>query len=140
MAKQALFAGLVADEHGAAVDVASVGGESFYVVDDEGFMRHIESERVDRQVLQALAEFVRGHEELISGEAMKALGQEDIFTKAAIESSLRNLDKHFELVIQQGLPDEARAWMGMLGFQVRIDVHGEVLEVSQPSGPEGPPE
>src|SRR3970040_1347453 len=81
MAKQALFAGLVADERGDPVGVAHVGGESFYVVDDAGFKRHVESEGVDRQVLGALAEFVRGHEELISAEAMKALGQEDIFTK-----------------------------------------------------------
>lgn len=136
MAKQALFAGLVADEHGAPVDVAYIGGESFYVVDDDGFKRHIESERVDRQVLGTLAEFVRGHEELISDEAMKALGQEDIFTKAAIERALMNLDTQLDQVLQQGLPDEARAWMGMLGFQVRIDLHGNVLEVIQPSGPE----
>src|SRR3989337_3803342 len=85
MARQALFAGLVADERGDPVGVAHVGGESFYVVDDAGFMRHVESERVDRQGLGALAEFVRGHEELISAETMKALGQEDISPKAAIE-------------------------------------------------------
>jgi hypothetical protein len=140
MARQALFAGLVADERGDPVEVAYVGGESFYVVDDAGFKRHIESERVDRQVLEALAEFVRGHEDLISAEAMKALGQQDIFTKAAIEASLKNLDKQFAQVLERGLPEEARAWMGMLGFQVRIDMHGNVLEVRQPSGPEEPPE
>jgi hypothetical protein len=140
MAQQALFAGLVADERGDPVQVAIVGGQSFYVVDDAGFKRHIESEGVDRQVLQALAEFMRGHEELISTEAMKALGQEDIFTKAAIETLLKNPDRQFDEVLQRGLPEEARAWMGMLGFQVRIDLHGNVLEIQQPSGPEEPPE
>jgi hypothetical protein len=140
MARQALFAGLVADEAGGRVEVATIGGESFYVVDDAGFKRHVESERVDRQVLEALAEFVRDHEELISAETMKALGQEDIFTKAAIERSLKNLDQQFNEVLQRGLPEEARAWMGLLGFQIRIDVHGNVLEVQQPGGPQEPPE
>jgi len=140
MARQALFAGLVADERGDPVGVAHVGGESFYVVDDAGFKRHVESEGVDRQVLEALAEFVRGHEDLISAETMKALGQEDIFTKAAIETSLKNLDQQFAQVLERGLPEEARAWMGMLGFQIRIDIHGNVLEVRQPTGPEEPPE
>ncbi len=77
---------------------------------------------------------------MISAETMKALGQEDIFTKAAIETSLKNLDQQFAQVLERGLPEEARAWMGMLGFQIRIDIHGHVLEVRQPTGPEEPPE
>ncbi len=139
MARQALFAGLVTDVLGESVDVAYIGGESFYVVDDQGFKRHIESERVDRQVLDRMAEFIQGHEDLISEQAMKTIGQEDIFTKAAIESSLRNLDQHFDELIERGLPEEARTWMGMLGFQVRIDVHGNVTQVLQPGSPTDEP-
>ena len=135
MARQALFAGLVTDDYGEPVDVAYIGGESFYVVDDQGFKRHIESERVDRQVLDRMGEFIEGHEDIISEQAMKTLGQEDIFTKAAIESSLRNLDQQFDELIERGLPEEARTWMGMLGFQVRIDVHGSVTQVLQPGSP-----
>ena len=136
MAKHALFAGLVADPLGEPVEVASVGGEAFYVLDDDGFKRHIESEGVDRQVLAKFAEFIRGNEDLISEGTMKALGQQDIFTKAIIDSSLKNLDRQFDRLIESGLPEEVRAWMGMLGFQVRIDAHGEVIEVRQPMGPQ----
>lgn len=136
MAKHALFAGLVADPLGEPVEVATVGGEAFYVLDDDGFKRHIESEGVDRQVLAKFAEFIRGNEDLVSEGTMKAIGQEDIFTKAIIDNSLKNLEQQFERLIETGLPDEVRAWMGMLGFQVLIDAHGEVIEVRQPTSPE----
>jgi hypothetical protein len=69
---------------------------------------------------------------------MKMIGQEDIFTKAMIETSLKNLDAHFDALISKGLPEEARAWLGMLGFRVVINVHGEVLRVEQPGAPDRP--
>jgi hypothetical protein len=71
---------------------------------------------------------------------MKMLGQEDIFTKAAIESSLKNIDAQFDILLAQGLPDEVRAWLGLSGFRVIVDVHGNVVRVEQPAGPEEPPE
>jgi hypothetical protein len=135
MAKQALFAGLVTDRSGGPVDVAYIGGEPFYVVDDNGFKRHIESEFVDRQVLDHFADFIRGHEDLISEGTMQAIGQADIFTKAIIDKSLENLDKQFDNLIESGLPEDVRAWMGMLGFRVSIDLHGNVVEIVQPAGP-----
>ena len=136
MAKQALFSGLVADEAGDPVEVAYVGGESFYVVDDDGFKRHIETEAVDRQVLEQFGEYIRGNEDLISEGTMKAIGQDDIFTKAIIDSSLKDLDKQFDQLLQSGLPDDLRAWMGMTGFRVRIDMHGNVVEIKQPGAPD----
>ena len=122
------------------VDVAEIGGEAFYIVDDHGFRRHIESEYVDRQVLNELYSMIEGNEELISLGTMRMLGQEDIFTKAAIEESLRKADQQFEALLQTGLPEDMLAWLGMMGFQIRIDVHGDVLEVIQPAGPDLPDE
>jgi len=136
----ALFAGLVVDELDRPVDVALVGDEPFYVIDDEGFRRHVESRLIDRQVLEQMRAVIQGNEELISQGTMKMLGQEDIFTKAMIERSLRNVDGQFDQLLAQGLPEEARAWLGMLGFRVVIDVHGNVVRVEQPSAPEEPPE
>jgi hypothetical protein len=136
----ALFSGLVVDELDQPVDVTMVGDESFYVVDDEGFRRHVESRFVDRQVLEQMRAMIQGNEALISEGTMKMLGQEDIFTKAMIERSLRNVDEQFDQLLAQGLPEEARAWLGMLGFRVVIDVHGNVVRVEQPSAPEEPPE
>ena len=137
MARQALFSGLVVDEAEQPVTEAVVGDEAFYVVNDEGFRRHVESEFVDRQVLQELRALVQGNEELISEGTMRMLGQEDIFTKAMIEKSLKNMDAQFDELLARGLPAEARAWLGMLGFRIVIDVHGNVVRVDQPSAGEG---
>ena len=134
MARHALFAGLVVDESDRPVPVVSVGEEAFYVVDDQGFRRHIESERVDRQVLETLKKRIEGHEDLISRGTMELIGQEDIFTKAAIESSLHNLEAQFDQLLAQGLPEDARAWLGMMGFRVVIDMHGDVIRVEEPPG------
>ncbi len=128
------------DEVGAPVEVTQIGDEAFYVINDDGFLRHVESEKVDRQVLEQMRELIQGHEDLISQGTMKMIGQEDIFTKAMIESSLRDLDAQFDRLITAGLPEEGRAWLGMLGFQVVVNVHGDVVRVEQPSGPEEPPE
>jgi hypothetical protein len=132
MARQPLFAGLIVDEFDAPVEVTLVGNEAFYVVDDDGFLRHIDSEFVDRQVLDQLLELIEGHEELISEGTMKMIGQEDIFTKAMIEAQLKNMDDQFEALLEQGIPEDAQTWLGMLGFRVVINLHGEVLQVDQP--------
>jgi hypothetical protein len=134
MGRHALFGGLVIDESDRPVPVVDVGGEAFYVVDDGGFARHIESEHVDRQVLDHLRQNIEGHEEIISRGTMQLIGQDDIFTKAAIEASLRNLDAQFADLIARGLPEDARAWLGMMGFRVVIDLHGDVVRVEEPPG------
>lgn len=129
---QPLFAGLIVDEYGKPVETAVVGEESMYVVNDMGFRRHIPSEQVDRQVLQMMAEQIRGHEDLLSEQTAKMLGQEDIFTKAMIQNQLKNIDQQLDHVLKSGIPEEGRAYMGMMGFKVIINVHGEVVGVEQP--------
>ena len=138
MATKALFAGLVVDEFEQPVEVSIVGDEAFYVVDDDGFRRHVASEFVDRQVLDQIREMIEGNEDLIAEGTMKMLGQEDIFTKAMIETSLKNVDDQFNEMIKLGIPEEGRAWLGMIGFAVVINLHGEVVRVIQPSQPEEP--
>ena len=132
MPPKPLFEGLVIDEYDNPVKVTHVGDEPCYVVDDAGFLRHIPTQDVDRQVLEAMFEMIQGSEDLLSQQAAKMLGQEDIFTQAMIESQLKNLDKQFETILNTGIPEEGRAYMGMMGFRVRINVHGEVLEIEQP--------
>lgn len=132
MSPRPLFEGLVVDENDQPVEVTYVGDEPCYVVDDAGFLRHIPTEQVDQQVLRMMFEMIQGSEGLISEQAAKMLGQEDIFTKAMIESQLKQMDKQFESLLNTGIPEEGRAYMGMMGFQVRINVHGEVMELNQP--------
>ena len=132
MPYQAVFGGLVFDEQDRPVEVTQVGGDPCYVVDDGGFRRHIPSENVDRQVFQRMAELIQGNEDMISEQTAKMLGQDDPFSKAAIETQLKNLDRQFDNLLNIGIPEEMRAYMGMMGMRIRINVHGEVLDVEQP--------
>lgn len=132
MAKKALFAGLIFDEFGQPVEVTYVGDEPCYVVNDAGFRRHIPSEQVDRQVLDSMRAMIKGHEDIISEQTAKWLGQEDIFTRALIEQQLKNLDQQFEALFEAGIPEESRTYMGMIGFRITINIHGEVIDIEQP--------
>ena len=132
MPRQPLFAGLVLDEFGNLAASAFVGNEPMYVVDDAGFRRHIPSEQVDRQVLNQLANLMKGSEDLLSEQAAKMLGQEDVFSKAAIQQQLKNIDKQFDQLLQAGMSEDMRAYLGMMGFKIIIDVHGDVVKVEQP--------
>jgi hypothetical protein len=133
MPRQPLFAGLVVDEAERPVGTAYVGDEPCYVVDDAGFMRHIPSQQVDRQVLEMMRKQISGNEDELSEQAAKMLGTEDIFSKALLENQLKNIDQQFEALLQIGIPEESRAFMGMSGFKVVINVHGEVIRLDQPA-------
>ncbi|HWQ03754.1 MAG TPA: hypothetical protein VN452_00185 [Longilinea sp.] len=134
---KALFEGLVVDEDGNLATVAYVGEEPCYVVNDAGFHRHIPSEQVDRQVLKLLGEQIEGNEETISEQTAKMLGQEDIFTRAMLLNQIKQMDKQFDALLENGIPEDARAYMGMMGFKIVIDLHGEIIRVDQPSAPSG---
>lgn len=131
--RKALFEGLVFNEEGQPAEVDSVGDEPFYVVHDADFRRYVEAESIDRQVLTWLYEQVMANQELVTEGTLSFLGKDDLFTKAMIDASIQDLDKQTERLMQVGLPQEMRAWLGMLGFRVVVDVHGEVLEIDAPS-------
>lgn len=134
VAKEALFAGLVYDEYGNPVDTTRVGDESFYVVNDDGFLRHIESETVDRQVLEVFLGQLEENKDLAVTQAMQMIGKEDLFTKAALDAQMRNID--VDKIMEQGIPEQARNMMGMVGFRIIINLHGEVVRLDQPSIPD----
>ena len=126
--RTALFAGLVRDEADRPVEDVLVGGVPYYVIEDDGFRRHVESELVDRQVIDMLREEFMSHREIATEAMLEMLGKDDLFTKAMIDASIKNMDQ----VIEQGLPEGARAWLGMLGFRVVIDRHGGVVRLDMP--------
>ena len=130
--KKPLFAGLIIDENDQVVDTAYVGEEPCYVVDDSGFKRHIPSVDVDRQILNMMVEQIRGNEELYMDQTTKMLGQDDLFTRAIIQNQLKNIDKQMDTLLETGLPEEGRAYMGMMGFKIVIDIHGEIIRLEQP--------
>ncbi len=133
MAHKAVFEGLVLKEDESPVEVRYVGGDACYVVNDGGFLRHISSEQVDRQVLDEMRKQVENNEEIITEQTAKMIGQQDIFSRAAIQNQLKNIDKQFNTLMETGIPPEARAYLAMLGFKVVINVHGEVVRVEQPT-------
>ncbi len=133
MTHEPIFKGLVFDEDDQIVEVSQIGGEPCYIVDDAGFMRHIPSEQVDRQVLDMMQEQIKGNEDLLAEQTAKALGQEDIFSRALINNQLKQIGEQFEQLFKTGIPEDGRAYMGMLGFKVVINHHGDVIDVIQPS-------
>lgn len=132
MMTKAIFEGLVVDELDQQVEVVYVGNEPCYVVNDAGFRRHIPAEMVDRQVFENMQEMITGHEDIISDQAAQMLGQDDIFSKAMIEKQIRDIENQLPLLLKSGIPEDTRAYLGMMGFRVRINIHGEVIEVIQP--------
>lgn len=132
MPKKAIFEGLIYDEYEKPVGSGFIGSEPCYIVDDDGFLRHIPAEDVDLQVWQFMQKQIEGNEDLLSEQAAGMLGQDDIFTMAAIQSQLKNMDAQFDQLVQTGIPEESRLYMGMIGFRIIISIHGEVLEIIQP--------
>ena len=132
MSRQPLFQGLVVNESNETVSVTHIGEEAHYVINDEGFHRHVPADEIDRAVLQELRNQITDHKDVISNSALKMSGQDDLFTKAMIDSSLNNIDDHMDKLLQQGLPSGARQWLGMLGFRIIVNHRGEILEMSQP--------
>lgn len=136
MPRQPLFAGLVIDESGRPAETAMIGDDPCYVVDDAGFRRHIPAEQIDRAVLAQMAEMMKGSEDVLSEQTAKMLGQDDPFSKAMIEQQLKHIDKQFDVLMQTGIPEDMRAYLGMMGFKVIINYHGEIIRVEQPGAPE----
>ena len=132
MPNQPLFDGLVIDELGRSAESSLIGNEPCYVVDDSGFRRHIPAEQVDRAVLAQMAEMMKGSEDLLSEQTAKMLGQDDPFSRAIIEQQLKNIDKQFDALMKTGIPEDMRAYLGMMGFKVIINYHGEIIRVEQP--------
>ncbi len=133
MAHKAVFEGLVQKEDNSPVEIRYVGEDACYVVNDNGFLRHISSEQVDRQVLDEMRKQIESNEDIITEQTAKMIGQQDIFSRAAIQNQLKNIDKQFDTLLETGIPSEARAYLGMMGFKVVINIHGEVVRVEQPS-------
>lgn len=126
---KALFTGLIYDEEGQPVETTFVGGEPYYIIMDNDFKRHVAAVDIDRQVIRWIQEQASANKDLVSEQIMTMLGKDDLFTKAMIDSSLTHME---EQVMQQGLPDDARMMLGMFGFKIIVNVHGEVIDLDMP--------
>jgi hypothetical protein len=132
MPNQPLFAGLVIDELGNLAETAFIGPEPCYVINDSGFRHHVPAGQIDRAVLAQMAEMMKGSEDILSEKTAQMLGQDDPFSRAIIEQQLKNIEKQFDALMQTGIPEDMRAYLGMMGFKVVINYHGELVRVEQP--------
>jgi hypothetical protein len=135
MTTRAVFEGLVFDENDQQLSVAYVGNEATYVIDDAGFLRHVPSEQIDRQVLNALLGQIEENKEVIAEQTIKMIGRDDLFTHAIIQNQLENVDEQMDRIMETGLPESGRSYLGMLGFKIVVNYHGDVIRVEQPSMP-----
>ena len=137
MSQHALFEGLVSDPSGRPVSVALVGGEAQYVVEDDGFRFHHDAEPIDRQILAQMGQLASENREALTRGVLQMIGQDDLFTKAAVDAQLNNMQSGFDQLIRQGLPENARTYLGMLGFRITLNFHGEIERIEQPNAPDG---
>lgn len=137
MPNQPLFAGLIVDENNQPVTVDFVGGEPFYVVNDAGFLRHVATEEIDRQVLTSMRQQIEGKEDLLTEQTAKMIGQDDIFSRAMIMNQLKHMDEQFDQLLRTGIPEGGRAYLGMVGFRIVVNIHGDVVRIDQPAAAAG---
>ena len=135
MTTKAVFQGLVFDDNDQPLSTASVGDEACYVINDDGFMRHIPAEKIDRQVIDAIRCQVEDNKDLVAEQTIKMIGDVDIFTHAIIQNQLENLDDQFDHLLTNGIPEDGRVYLGMLGFKIIVNYHGDVIRVEQPAAP-----
>jgi len=129
MHRKAIFANLVYDEDGEQVQATFIGTEPHYVIMDGDFKRHVAAEIIDRQVVEIIQQHAEANKELVSEQMMSMIGKDDLFTKVMIDSSIGQMGE----VMEQGLPDDARMMLGMMGFKIVVNVHGEVIDLEMPS-------
>ncbi|MGL4650481.1 MAG: hypothetical protein ACRC1H_13820 [Caldilineaceae bacterium] len=130
MARNAMFEGLVFDESGRPAPVEYVGENACYIVWDGDFKRFVDAAGVDGQVLRTLRELVEGQRDMAVTAMLQMMGQDDLFTKAAVESSINNMEK----AVGQPMPYEMRMQLGMMGFRIVIDESGTMVDFAMPGG------
>ncbi|GAB4506577.1 MAG: hypothetical protein Kow00123_07150 [Anaerolineales bacterium] len=133
MGKKPLFENLIFNEAGEPVGVAYVGDEPCYTIPEYGFLRHVPARDVDQQILARLRDEMLRHRDLITPQILELLGRDDLFTKAAVDATLQNLDKQVDQMMEFGLPEEARLYLGMMGFRATVNVHGELVDLTLPA-------
>jgi len=126
---KALFGSLIFNEAGQPAEVVYIGQEAHYVILDDDFRRHVPAKDIDAQVVGWFQEQIQANKELVTEGMMGMLGKDDLFTKAMIDSSISKVDNLLDI----GIPDDAIIWLGMMGFKVVVNYHGEVVKIDMPT-------
>jgi hypothetical protein len=127
--QQALFEGLVYNECGQTAQVVRIGGVAHYAIPDDGFLRHVEAAGIDGKVLESIKSQITTNQDLVIRGVLEMMGKDDLFTKAAVESSIMNMEQN----IRQSDPSQWLPWLRFMGFRVVVNVHGEIVELMYPT-------
>lgn len=137
MAKYAFFSGLIYDENNNLIETTTVGNDCYYIVDDDGFKRHIDSREVDEKIVRLFTDQINGNEEYLANAAANMTGKTDLFSMAMFKNQLKNIDKEIDAMFLQAPPPGLAEYLGMAGFKINIDLHGNIVGVNMPSVPDG---
>jgi len=133
--RRALFADLIFNEEEQPAKALYVGGVPHYAVPDGDFLRHVEAEYVDRQIVALMQERILAMRDIVTEGIVHMLGQEDLFTRASIEHAIKNMDR----ILEPGNVDvdELRTTLWMLKFRAIVNVHGDVVRLDVPGWEDG---
>jgi hypothetical protein len=133
--RRALFADLVFNEEGEPARVVTIGDVPHYAVPDGDFLRHVEAEHVDRQIVAAIQERVLAMRDIVTEGLIHMLGEVDLFTRPSIEHAIEHMDR----ILEPGAVDvdELRTALWMTGFRATVDVHGELVHLELPGLEDG---
>ncbi|MEE9616511.1 MAG: hypothetical protein V3T90_05850 [Anaerolineae bacterium] len=133
--RRALFADLIFNEEEQPAKALYVGGVPHYAVPDGDFLRHVEAEYVDRQIVALMQERILAMRDIVTEGVIHMLGQEDLFTRASIEHAIKNMDR----ILEPGNVDvdELRTTLWMLKFRAIVNVHGDVVRLDVPGWEDG---
>lgn len=133
--RRALFADLVFNEEGEPAKVVTIGDVPHYAVPDGDFLRHVEAEHVDRQIVAAIQERILAMRDIVTEGLIHMLGEEDLFTRPSIEHAIEHMDR----ILEPGAVDvdELRTALWMTGFRATVDVHGELVHLELPGLDDG---
>ncbi len=133
MTQHALFPGLIFDEQDRPLETETIGQESFYIVDDDGFRRYIPSIDVDRQIWNTFSRGVEGNEDMLSAKTAEMMGKDDLLTVAMLKTAMKDFSNQFDELVKTGLPIDALKMFGMMGFKFTVDIHGELVDLKAPT-------
>ncbi len=128
--RRALFADLVFNQEGLPARAVYIGQNPHYAVPDGDFLRHVEAEYVDRQIVETIKERIMAIRDIVTEGVIHMLGQEDLFTRASIDHAIENMDR----ILEPGNVDvdELRTALWMTGFRATVNVHGDVVHLEIP--------
>jgi len=128
--RRALFTDLVFNQEGQLAKEVYIGGVPHYAVPDDDFMRHVEAEHVDRQIVSLMQERVLAMRDVITEGMIHMMGEENLFTRASIEHAINNMDS----ILEPGSVDvdELRTALWMTKFRATVNVHGDVVHLEIP--------